>query len=83
MGCMTTSKLKDKKCTYIIVSNNISNKTNDISKYSSSQCRNEKIYSKRISEDYPLTNISQKDEDFIENPLPFVKIKRKKNNINF
>ena len=82
MGCIGSSKLKDRKYTYIIVSNNLNNKTNDISKYSS-QCRNEIIYSKRISEDYPLTNISQNDEDLIENPLPFVRTKRKKNNINF
>ena len=43
---------------------------------------NEYIFSKRDIEDISRTVISQSIDDLIENnPLPFVKIKRKKNHL--
>ena len=77
MGCINNIRIGDKK--NIIKSKQIVN--NEKSK-KLSHAISEKIYTKKLSEDNPLTNISQNIEDMIENnPLPFVKIKLKNNHL--
>ena len=82
MGCIQNVKIHDKKFTSVITSNQLNNDVNEKRK---AQPKTEHIYSnKRFSnfEDIPQTNIYQSSEDLIENnPLPFVKIKRKKNHL--
>ena len=77
MGCINNIRIGDKK--NIIKSKQIVN--NEKSK-KLSHAISEKIYTKKLYEDNPLTNISQNIEDMIENnPLPFVKIKLKNNHL--
>ena len=78
MGCMYNIKIKDKKYTSIIISNQLNHEVNEKRKYS--HPLNEHIYSKKHFEELPQTNFTQSVENIIENnPLPFVKIKRKRN----
>ena len=80
MGCISNIKIKDKRCTCIITSNQIKKEVIEKRKYS--HPLNEYILSKRDNEDISRTVISQSIDDIIENnPLPFVKIKRKKNHL--
>ena len=78
MGCINNIKIQDKKFTSIVKSNQLLlNETNENRKYS--QPLNEQIFSKRNFENIPHKHMSQNIDDLIENnPLPFVKIKRKK-----
>ena len=80
MGCINNVKIKDKKCTYIVRSNQLKKEVIERRKYS--HPINEHIFSKRDIEDISRTVISQSIDDLIENnPLPFVKIKRKNNHL--
>ena len=76
MGCINNIKIGDKK--NIIKSNQMINKEKGKKVYHSIS---EKIYIKKSYEE-PVTSISQNVESMIENnPLPFVKIKIKKNHL--
>ena len=77
MGCINNIRIGDKK--NIIKSKQI----NDNGKRKRlSHAISEQIYMKKYYEDNPLTNISYNLESMIENnPLPFVKIKVKKNHL--
>ena len=78
MGCMYNIKIRDKKYSSIILSNQLNNEVKEKRKYS--QPLNQHIYSRKHFEEIPQSNISQTAENIIENnPLPFVKIKRKRN----
>ena len=80
MGCINNIKIKDKKCACIITSNQI--KKGIIEKRKYSHPLNNHIFSKRDIEDNSRTVISQSIDDLIENnPLPFVKIKKKINHL--
>ena len=72
MGCIQGIKIHGR--TSVIISNQLNNEINEKRK---SQALTEHIYSKRHQ-----INISQTINDLIENnPLPFVKIKRKSNHL--
>ena len=78
MGCMYNIKIQDQKYTSIIVSNQLIHEVKEKRKYS--QPLNQHIFSKKHFEENPNENISQTAKNIIENnPLPFVKIKRKRN----
>ena len=80
MGCINNIRIKDKKFTSIITSNQLQNEANE--KMKLSQPLNKQIFLNRHFEDIPQTHISQNIDDLIENnPLPFVKIKKKKNSM--
>ena len=73
MGCINNIKIRDKKYPSVIVSNRM---LKDLNNSRNTEYQSEKIYSKKKLSQF--SNLSQKDEDFMDNnPLPFVKIKRK------
>ena len=76
MGCINNIRLGEKK--NIIKSNQM---INNEKKKRASHAISEKIYIKKSYED-PVTSVSQNVDSMIENnPLPFVKIKIKKNHL--
>ena len=76
MGCINYINIKDGKYTTIVATNQLNNETNESRK--DYKCSIENIYKKRLFEEKKQTIVTQNIEDFIENnPLPFVKIKRK------
>ena len=80
MGCINNIKIQDKKySTSVITSNQLISKKKENENRKYSQPLNEPIFSKRQFEDIPQAHITQTIDDLIENnPLPFVKIRRKK-----
>ena len=77
MGCINNLKIRDASITSVIVSNKLVKEEKEKRKYS--QPLNQQKYSKNHFNETKQTILSQDVEDLIENnPLPFVKIKRKK-----
>ncbi len=75
MGCINCINTKDKKYTTIVYNNQLMLETNE-----KNQSRNSlnDLYGKRLFEEKKQSIVTQNIEDLIENnPLPFVKIKRK------
>ena len=80
MGCINNIKIRDTSITSVIVSNKLPKEAKEKRKYS--QSLNHYNNSKNQNNETRQTNISQNIEEFIENnPLPFVKIIRKKNHL--
>ncbi len=76
MGCINCINIKDGKYTTIVATNQLNYETNESRKDYKRSIEN--IYKKRLFEEKKQTIVTQNIEDFIENnPLPFVKIKRK------
>ena len=78
MGCINNIKIKDSKFTTVITSNQLLKNEKRISDATSDQ-----IYSKKQNENsFPQTNISKNIDMLIaNNPLPFVKIIRRKSHL--
>ena len=75
---MYNIKIQDQKYTSMIISNKLIHEVEEKRKYS--QPLNQYIFSRKHFEVNSNENISQTAENIIENnPLPFVKIKRKRN----
>ena len=76
MGCIDSSMLKDKNMTDIIVSNKSIEEIEEKKDYF--KTKNIHLYSTKKNLYFPKINTPQDIEELIDNnPLPFVKIKRK------
>ena len=78
MGCINCISTKDGKYTTVVITNNLTLETNEKRKLSKLSIDN--LDKKKLFEEKKHSVVTQNIEELIENnPLPFVKIKRKSN----
>jgi len=78
MGCINNCKIKYKKCTNIIVTNKRAKESNENENIQICQQTNEQIYTFKKIESFSEDNLFQDPDELVNNnPLPFVKIKKK------